>query len=52
MAEQRKSFPFRDFEPKWQGHWEANKTFTVPNPGDAGFDASKRNRPPVLWLTT
>ena len=41
MAEQRKSFPFRDFEPKWQGHWEANKTFTVPNPGDAGFDASK-----------
>ena len=41
MAEQRKSFPFRDFEPKWQGHWEANKTFTVPNPGYAGFDASK-----------
>jgi leucyl-tRNA synthetase len=41
MAEQRKSFPFRDFEPEWQGHWEANKTFTVPNPGDAGFDASK-----------
>ena len=41
MAEQRKSFPFKDFEPKWQGHWEANKTFTVPNPGDAGFDASK-----------
>jgi len=41
MAEQRKSFPFREFEPKWQGHWEANKTFTVPNPGDAGFDASK-----------
>jgi len=41
MAEQRKSFPFRDFEPTWQGHWEANKTFTVPNPGDAGFDASK-----------
>jgi len=41
MAEQRKSFPFKDFEPKWQGHWEANKTFTVPNPGEAGFDASK-----------
>ncbi len=41
MAEQRKSFPFKDFEPKWQGHWEANKTFSVPNPGEAGFDASK-----------
>gem|GEM_PF-2803922 len=27
MAEQRKSFPFKDFEPKWQGHWETNKTF-------------------------
>ncbi|NLT71579.1 MAG: leucine--tRNA ligase [Verrucomicrobiaceae bacterium] len=40
MAEQRKSFPFRDFEPKWQDHWEKNKTFSVPNPGDEGFDAS------------
>ncbi|MBP6784521.1 MAG: leucine--tRNA ligase [Verrucomicrobiales bacterium] len=41
MAEQRKSFPFKDFEPKWQGHWETNKTFSVANPGDAGFDASR-----------
>ena len=41
MAEQRKSFPFKDFEPKWQGHWEADKTFSVPNPGEAGFDASR-----------
>lgn len=41
MAEQRKSFPFKDFEPKWQGRWETNKTFSVPNPGGAGFDASR-----------
>ncbi|MCW8131807.1 MAG: leucine--tRNA ligase [Planctomycetota bacterium] len=30
-----------DVEPKWQQYWEANKTFRVPNPGDAGFDAAK-----------
>ncbi|MBL9159917.1 MAG: leucine--tRNA ligase [Verrucomicrobiales bacterium] len=41
MAEQRKSFPFSEFEPKWQAHWEANQTFSVPNPGEPGFDASK-----------
>jgi len=41
MAEQRKSFPFSEFEPKWQARWEANRTFSVPNPGEPGFDASK-----------
>jgi leucyl-tRNA synthetase len=41
MAEQRKSFPFSEFEPKWQGHWESKKTFSVPNPGEPGFDTSK-----------
>ncbi|MDF1657632.1 MAG: leucine--tRNA ligase [Verrucomicrobiales bacterium] len=41
MAERRKQFPFDEFEPKWQGHWEENKTFSVPNPGEDGFDASK-----------
>ncbi len=41
MAEQRKSFPFSEFEPQWQAHWEANQTFSVPNPGEPGFDASK-----------
>jgi leucyl-tRNA synthetase len=38
---ERKPFPFRDFEPKWQARWEAEKTFRTPGPGDAGFDASK-----------
>jgi len=41
MAQRRKQFPFDEFEPKWQGHWEDQKTFSVPNPGDPGFDASK-----------
>ncbi len=36
-----KPFPFDTFEPKWQAYWEANHTFHTPNPGDAGFDASK-----------
>jgi leucyl-tRNA synthetase len=40
-SEQRKAFPFSEFEPKWQDVWEANKAFRTPNPGDADFDASK-----------
>ena len=36
-----KPFPFDTFEPKWQAHWEDNKTFQVANPGDENFDASK-----------
>ncbi len=40
-SEQRKAFPFSEFEPKWQGEWEAKKAYRTPNPGDADFDASK-----------
>jgi leucyl-tRNA synthetase len=40
-SEQRKAFPFSEFEPKWQDVWEAKKAFRTPNPGDADFDASK-----------
>lgn len=29
-------------ESKWQGYWEANKTFRTPNPGEPGFDPSKK----------
>ena len=39
--QQRKAFPFSEFEPKWQDVWEAQKAFRTPNPGDADFDASK-----------
>jgi len=41
MSDSRKPFPFRDFEPKWQARWEAEKTFRTPGPGDAGFDPAK-----------
>lgn len=41
MSDQRKPFPFADFEPKWQQVWDDNKTFRTPNPGDEDFDATK-----------
>ncbi len=41
MAQRRKQFPFDEFEPRWQARWEEEKTFSVPNPGDPGFDPSK-----------
>ncbi len=41
MSDRKFPYPFDEFEPKWQSVWDAEKTFRVPNPGDAGFDASK-----------
>ncbi len=41
MSETRKPFPFSEFEPKWQSLWDVENTFRTPNPGEAGFDASK-----------
>ena len=40
-SEQRKAFPFSEFEPKWQGEWEAKKAYRTPNPGDPDFDPAK-----------
>jgi len=41
MSERRKQFPFSEFEPKWQAHWDEQDTFRTPNPGDEDFDSSK-----------
>ena len=41
MAQRRKQFPFNEFESYWQKCWKDNKTFSVPNPGDEGFDPDK-----------
>jgi leucyl-tRNA synthetase len=30
-----------DIETRWQKHWDAQQTFRQPNPGEAGFDATK-----------
>jgi leucyl-tRNA synthetase len=40
-SDRRKPFPFDEFEPRWQTHWDQQKTFRTPGPGDAGFDASR-----------
>jgi leucyl-tRNA synthetase len=40
-SDQRRPFPFDEFEPKWQDQWEGAQAFRTPNPGDADFDASK-----------
>ncbi len=37
----RHRYPFDEIEPKWQAHWDAEKTFAVPNPGDADFDPAR-----------
>jgi leucyl-tRNA synthetase len=41
MSERRKQFPFPEFEPKWQQHWEQNGIFHAPNPDEPGFDPGK-----------
>ena len=41
QQQRRRQFPFNEFEPRWQEHWEKEKTFSIPNPGDENFDASK-----------
>ena len=41
MSDDRKPYPFRDFEPKWQARWDSEKTFRTAGPGDEGFDPTK-----------
>ncbi|MFN2507349.1 MAG: class I tRNA ligase family protein [Chthoniobacterales bacterium] len=41
MSERRKPYPFDQIEPKWQRHWDEQRSFHTPNPGEENFDASK-----------
>ncbi|MBV9489460.1 MAG: leucine--tRNA ligase [Verrucomicrobia bacterium] len=41
MIERRKQFPFDEFEPKWQRYWDEQRTFSIPNPGEPGFDPTR-----------
>ena len=34
-------YDFRAIETRWQSHWESNRTFATPNPGDPNFDPIK-----------
>ena len=40
MSDRRKPYPFDTFEAKWQEHWDENKAFRMPGPGDPDFDSS------------
>ncbi|MEE9294895.1 MAG: class I tRNA ligase family protein [Phycisphaerae bacterium] len=43
MSDQTKrgAYDSRRIEAKWQKHWEENRTFKAPNPGDPDFDATR-----------
>ena len=41
MNERRKPYPFDQIELKWQKHWEKNRSFHAPNPGEQDFDLAK-----------
>ncbi len=34
------SYDPASIEARWQAHWDANKSFAAPNPGEPGFDPS------------
>ncbi|MYC70547.1 MAG: leucine--tRNA ligase [Gemmatimonadetes bacterium] len=34
-------YNFQAIETKWRSHWEEEKTYQTPGPGDLGFDVSK-----------
>jgi leucyl-tRNA synthetase len=40
-ANQRKPYPFDQFERRWQAHWLEQGAFRALNPGDPGFDPAK-----------
>jgi leucyl-tRNA synthetase len=37
----RRQFPYSEFEPKWQRHWEDHRTFRAANPGEPGSEKPK-----------
>lgn len=41
MSDRRRQYPFDEIEPRWQAHWENQKSFRVLNPGEPGFDPNK-----------
>ncbi|MFI0348315.1 MAG: class I tRNA ligase family protein, partial [Chthoniobacterales bacterium] len=38
----RKSYPFSEFEPRWQAHWISSGSFRAKNPDEPGFDANAK----------
>jgi len=42
MSETLGDYHVASIEQKWQAYWEEHKSFRTPNPGEEGFDKSKR----------
>lgn len=38
------SYPFLEFEPRWQAHWMSSGAFCAKNPQDLDFDSQKKKR--------
>ena len=36
------SYPFPEFEPRWQQHWLNTNAFRAKNPGDPDFDPAQK----------
>ena len=41
MNERRKPYPFDRIEPKWQAHWDHERSFHAPNPGEKNFNPAQ-----------
>src|SRR5437763_9743567 len=39
--ERRKPYPFDRIEPKWQAHWDHERSFHAPNPREKNFDTAQ-----------
>jgi leucyl-tRNA synthetase len=42
MATTQHSYPFLEFEPRWQTHWFSSDAFRAKNPGDPDFDPAAK----------
>ena len=42
MSTTQHSYPFPEFEPRWQQHWLSSNAFRSKNPGDPDFDPAQK----------
>lgn len=42
MSSSPLSYPFPEFEPRWQQHWLSSSAFRAKNPSDPGFDPAAK----------
>ncbi|MBX9577560.1 MAG: leucine--tRNA ligase [Chthoniobacterales bacterium] len=44
MSTTQHSYPFPEFEPRWQHHWLSSNAFRAKNPGDSDFDPAQKKQ--------